>query len=224
MMATIRRRRPKVLRILHNHGRLFLAIAIGLIAAVVLPGTWRAVTQALIGWDIGVASYLTLSALMMARCTSDHINRRAEEDDEGAATLMLLTIVAALASIAAVVIELGGAKAAGSRASHFSLAVAALTIVLSWTLIQVMFAFHYARAYYNAPGAGGSGLQFPEDERPDYWDFIYFAFVIGMTFQVSDVQVTSKLLRRYVVTHGFIAFFFNVSILALMVNLAANLL
>ena len=106
------------------------------------------------------------------------------------------------------------------RAPSLTLAVA--TILLSWTFIHVIFALHYAHEYYGE-GAKGGGLSFPGDDRPDYWDFVYFSFVIGMTFQVSDVQVTSKLLRRIVVAHGVLSFFFSVTILALAVNLAAGL-
>ena len=103
------------------------------------------------------------------------------------------------------------------------LALAVVTIFLSWTFIHVIFALHYAHEFY---GEGRDrhigGLEFPHDEQPEYWDFIYFSFVIGMTFQVSDVQVTSKLIRRMVVAHGIVSFVFNVAILALMVNISSE--
>jgi uncharacterized membrane protein len=119
-----------------------------------------------------------------------------------------------IASVAAILIELSGSKDIRQQSAW----------LLSWTLIHAIFAFHYARVYYSTPGPLGAGLEFPADDRPDYWDFVYFSFVIGMTFQVSDVQVTSKVLRRFVVAHGFVSFFFNVAILALTVNLSANLI
>jgi uncharacterized membrane protein len=94
--------------------------------------------------------------------------------------------------------------------------------VLSWVFIHTIFALHYAHDYYGEYGAKQSGLNFPGDEPPDYWDFVYFSFVIGMTSQVSDVAVAGRPIRRTVIAHGVVSFFFNVALLALMVNLAAS--
>jgi uncharacterized membrane protein len=95
-----------------------------------------------------------------------------------------------------------------------------LTIFLSWAFIHTMFALHYAHEYYDRTAGG---MAFPGDDRePDYWDFVYFSFVIGMTSQVSDVGVTSKEIRRTVTAHGVVAFVFNVALLALTINLAAS--
>jgi uncharacterized membrane protein len=98
------------------------------------------------------------------------------------------------------------------------------TILLSWSFIQVMFAFHYAHEFYAEHRGAAGGLGFPGKEAPDYWDFLYFAFVIGMTEQVSDVTVRSKLMRRTVLAHGLLSFVFNFALLALTVNLAASAL
>jgi uncharacterized membrane protein len=88
-----------------------------------------------------------------------------------------------------------------------------------------MFALHYAHEYYGGEDVGrGGGLKFPNETQPDYWDFVYFSFVIGMTFQVSDVQVTGKRVRRLVVAHGVVSFFFSVAIIALMVNIGSGLI
>jgi uncharacterized membrane protein len=89
--------------------------------------------------------------------------------------------------------------------------------------VNIMFALHYAHDYYAAPDANASGLAFPGTSEPDYWDFMYFAFVLGMTFQVSDVQITSRGVRRFALMHGVLAFFFNVVIIALTVNIVAGL-
>ena len=136
--------------------------------------------------------------------------------------VLILTLVAALTSLAAVVLELGVARA--NAHERFAVPLGVLTTLLSWALIQTIFAFHYAHRFYRGPGERGGGLGFPQTEYPNYWDFIYFSFVVGMTFQVSDVQVTSTALRRVVVAHGVLSFFYSVSILALSVNLSANLL
>jgi uncharacterized membrane protein len=93
--------------------------------------------------------------------------------------------------------------------------------LLSWALIHTIFALHYAHEFYDE--IAGGGLAFPgDDKEPDYWDFVYFSFVIGMTSQVSDVGITSKQIRRTAAAHGVVAFFFNAALLALTINLAAS--
>jgi uncharacterized membrane protein len=96
-------------------------------------------------------------------------------------------------------------------------------VVLSWMFIHTVFAFHYAHGYYANQSSGEGCLDFPATEKPVYWDFLYFSFVIGMTAQVADVQTKTVAMRKLVLVHGVIAFFFNTAILALGVNLAASL-
>jgi len=139
--------------------------------------------------------------------------------DEGRVVIPLLSVTAAMASLGAIFFELSTAPAG----HHFaSLAFAAVTILLSWSFIQFIFAFHYAHEFYAHHRGKVGGLRFPDDEAPDYWDFLYFSFVIGMTSQVSDVCVASKSLRRTVTAHGLLSFIFNVTLLALAINLAAS--
>ena len=134
--------------------------------------------------------------------------------------MLVLTVASALASIAAIVAELSSTLSGGAR-QPTQLVLAITTIVLSWAFIHTMFALHYAHEFYD--DEGGGGLTFPgPDEEPDYWDFMYFSFVIGMTSQVSDVGITSKPIRRTVAAHGVVSFVFNVALLALTVNIAAS--
>ena len=105
----------------------------------------------------------------------------------------------------------------------WSYALAIATVILSWAFIQTIFALHYAHDFYGK-GQRANGLKFPGDDKPDYWDFVYFSFVIGMTFQVSDVAVTNKWIRRSVVAHGVLSFFFTTTVVALTVNMAASAL
>lgn len=182
---------------------------------------WRLATRLLVGWDIYVGLYLALVAHLMSVCDVHRIRVRAAREDEGQLTLLVLTVTAALASLAAIVAELGASGGTTRRPSHVLLA--ALTIVLSWALIHTIFGLHYAHEFYD--DERGGGLAFPGgDPEPDYWDFVYFSFVIGMTSQVSDVGVTSKRIRRTVATHGVVAFAFNVALLALSVNIAASVI
>jgi uncharacterized membrane protein len=179
---------------------------------------WRLATRLLVGWDISVGLYLALVAHMMSVSSIHRIRERAAREDEGQATILVLTVSAALASLGAIVAELGSAVGTNRRPSHVVLAV--LTILLSWAFIHAIFALHYAHEFYDETEGG---LAFPGgDLEPDYWDFVYFSFVVGMTSQVSDVCITSKRIRRAVTAHGVIAFVFNVALLALTVNIAAS--
>jgi uncharacterized membrane protein len=140
--------------------------------------------------------------------------------DEGKLAILVLTVAAALASLAAIVAELGMAANGGARQPG-QLVLATVTILLSWAFIHTMFALHYAHEFYDQ--TGGRGIAFPGgDDEPDYWDFVYFAFVIGMTSQVSDVGITSKQIRRTATAHGVVSFVFNAALLALTVNIAAS--
>jgi uncharacterized membrane protein len=191
--------------------------------ALVLVPDLRWVTRFLIGWDVGVSVYLALVAYMMARSEIHHIRRRAVMEDEGQAAILVLTVAAALVSLAAIFAHLG-TGAGGRGGPHVgSLVFVALTIGASWTFIHTMFALHYAHEFYSLHGKQGKGgLVFPHDPEPTYWDFVYFAFAIGTSAEVSDVQVTSKRIRRTIWGHGIISFFFNVTLIALTVGLVGD--
>ena len=135
--------------------------------------------------------------------------------------LLLLTAVAALASLAAIFALLS--TSGGNVRTPVHLILATLTIVLSWAFTHTMFALHYAHEYYDENRGRGGGMEFPGNEpEPDYWDFMYFAFTIGMCAQVSDVTVSCKPIRRTAYGHSIISFIFNAALLALTVNIAAS--
>jgi uncharacterized membrane protein len=222
----VARRWPQPIRIVRNHGRLFSSMAVGIVTFAIeplLPGLRDATlaTRYLVAWDVFVTLFLVQATMLLARFDAGLARRRAAAQDDGGLALLALTIGTAVISLVGMVAELGAATDDGSRARSFLLVLA--TITLSWIFVQVIFALHYAHEYFDE-GDDGGGLQFPDDDHPEYWDFLYFSVVIGMTFQVSDVQVTSKPLRRLVMAHGLVCFVFNVAILALMVNLGANLI
>lgn len=212
---------PRFVRVVRARPRLFFSAIIGLIVVAALPAEWRFATRALVGWDVGVALYLAAAFEIVNRADIDHIRRAAATQDEGRFGVLVLTVIAATASIGAIVALLG-APVAGAARDPMYLILATITIVLSWAFIHTIFALHYAHDFYGERGAKQPALQFPGNEKPDYWDFIYFSFVIGMTSQVSDVTVASKLIRRTVAAHGVVAFLFNVALLALTVNIAAS--
>ncbi len=186
---------------------------------MLLATSWRIPTCILAGWDGGLVLYLALIFWIMARSPIDQIRQRACVEDEGAMALLVLTTASALASLAAVISELGHAP------SPYQLALGAVTILLSWAFMHVIFALHYAHEFYDEGSDDQTGgLDFPGNQEPDYWDFLYYSLVVAMTAQVSDVQVTSKTMRRLTTVHGVVSFFFNVTVLALTVNIVSTLM
>jgi len=205
-------------RVVYARPRTFFSVAMGIVAFFLLPGSLRLVTRLLISWDIVITLYLLLVYTMVLRSGLSHIKRNAVLQDDGRFLILLVTAIGAFASIAAIVSELGA-----SQRSAPQLALATLTIALSWAAVHTTFALHYAHDYYR--GAEPGGLQFPsgdQHDHADYWDFVYFSFVIGMTAQVSDVGITDKTIRRTATAHGIISFVFNTALVALMVNIAAS--
>jgi uncharacterized membrane protein len=213
----------RVVRVVRARPRLFISALLGLaaFAIVAIAFDWRWSTRLLVGWDAGIVFYLILVASLAARSDVHRIRRRASLQDEGQITILIFTIAAAMASLAAIFVELG--QTAGNPRLPGHLVLAASTILLSWAFIHSMFGLHYAHEYYgNGRDHRIGGMSFPEDTEPDYWDFAYFSFTIGMCAQVSDVTVSSKVIRRTVLVHSILSFIFNAALLALTVNIAAS--
>jgi uncharacterized membrane protein len=213
-------RLPRFIRIIRARPRLFVSALIGLIVIALTPATWWVPTRLLVGWDVGITLYLIAAYHLVATGDEKRMRRWAALEDEGRYGILILTVAAALASLGAIIALLGSTHSGGRDATQLGLAT--LTILLSWGFIHTIFGFHYAHEYYGERGGKQSGLNFPGNDQPDYWDFVYFSFVIGMTSQVSDVAVASRMIRRTVAAHGIVSFLFNAALLALTVNIAAS--
>jgi len=222
-MSTKAKCQAWIVRVGMAHRRLFTAAAIGIATMLLLGATRMSVVERmLIGWDVGVVIYLMAAAFVMARCsTVAAIKKNASIQDEGGFAILVLAVAAAVASLGAIFMELASLERQNPGYGLY-IAITIVTVILSWTFIQTIFALHYAHEFYGE-GSRGNGLKFPNDAHPDYWDFVYFSFVVGMTFQVSDVAVTQKSARRMVVAHGALSFFFSTAIVAMTVNIAAGL-
>ena len=220
MASRVRRpKAPYIVRIVRARPRLFISALFGLVVLIALePTHWERSTQLLVSWDSAMVLYLGAVLHLMAQADVAKIRERAAIEDEGQTGILVLTVAAALASLGAIIAELAGTAAEPSR-----LALAVVTVLLSWTFIHMMFSLHYAHEYYSPNDGKGGGLAFPGDEEPDYWDFVYFSFVIGMTSQVSDVGISCKPIRRTATAHGVVSFVFNAALLALTVNIAASM-
>ncbi|MBE1159790.1 DUF1345 domain-containing protein [Dyella sp. 7MK23] len=218
-MQAVRRRWAPV-RFVRARPWLAVATVLFVVACGVLTvsGT-KPASALLLGFDLGALLYLSMLARMFSRATAEHMARHACMQDTGRRATLCIAVAVSSVVLVALSTELHAAKSGGAP----SMAVAAISIVLSWLFMNSMYALHYAHGYYGDFGKQHEGLEFPGTKQPDYWDFIYFAFVIGMCFQVSDVQITSHTLRRTALLHSVVAFFFNVFIIALSVNIAAGL-
>ena len=215
-------RQPYPVRLLSSRPRLFGSAVVAVAVFWVLPAERGLPGRLLVAWDVGVALYLALACHMMTGSRAEDIRRRAAGQDEGRIGILVLTAAAAMASFGAIIAELGSSFGHGSARQPHQLILATATILLSWAFTHTIFALHYAHEFYTEDGGRGGGLLFPGSEVPDYWDFIYFSFVIGMTSQVSDVAVSCKPIRRTVAAHGILSFVFNAALLALTVNIAAS--
>jgi uncharacterized membrane protein len=204
--------------------RLLIAIAVGAVVAVLAPEPMRPMLRAVIGWDIGIVLYLVLLFSMAARATPRSMHRRAAQEDATRWAFLVLMAGAAWFSMFALLSILHEARGASSHVSVELTLLAGATILLSWIFAHTAFAVHYAHEFYaDLAAKRPSGLLFPGGRAdPDYWDFLYFSFVVGMTCQVSDVQVATRFWRRLVLVHGIVSFLFNTVVLALCINLLAG--
>lgn len=214
---------------LASRPRLVGAILAGAACALVLglaPDGLRPGTRAVVSWDAACVWFVVASVQGMVGRKDDDIRARARAQDDGRHLILGLVVVCAAASLGAIAMELSLAKNAHGPEKGLRVALAFGTVALSWFVVQLIFAFHYAHEYYTSKADGGDiqkGLGFPGDEAPDYWDFVYFAVIIGVASQTADVSFTSKPLRRTGTVHGVLAFTFNTVVLALTINLLASL-
>jgi len=196
---------------------------------LLLPSQLLFPTRLLIAWDSGFICLLALIWSIMISATPQKMRHRAQRQDADRWLISSIVVGAACTSLLAIGFVLKSTpKGSSPTLVTLHLTLSALTIVTSWLLMHTVFAFHYAHRYYRDNRAtpmvdDSEGLDFPGGKQPDYWDFLYFSFVIGMTFQVSDVQITSRSTRRLALVHSVLSFFFNTVILALSINLVAGL-
>ena len=217
-------------RVLHGRPRFVAGVACGIVAVTLLPHSLAPNTRGVLAWDAGSIVFLLLTALMFAREHQSRMQEDAARQQEGEWTVFFLTVAGIIFSFIAIIGEFSGSKDFAGHIKALHVALVATTLFLSWLVTQTVFAMRYAHEYYTAtPGIAAAGqvdagLEFPGEPAPDYLDFMYFALVLGMTFQVSDVQITSRKLRRLAALHGLLGFVFNTVIIALTVNIASGLL
>ncbi len=205
------------MRLFRRHGRFLLSFFLGLCAGLAAwTLSFAPVFSLLAGADFLFLTYLLLTLRIVGQTGPDDLRRHAEDEDEGVALILLLAGLAVLVSVAAIFLVLNADESSlGARL------MALVSLPLGWATVHTLMAFHYAYLHYRDKEAG-TGFAFPGRGDPDAWDFLYASFTIGMTAQVSDVEVTTRPLRRAVMLHGVASFFYNTGILALAVNAAVT--
>jgi uncharacterized membrane protein len=212
--------------------RLATGLAAGILVYALLflftgvPGRLRFI----LAWDAGILVALTL-LIGLRTILPETMTRIAARQDAGKWAVLALTLLAASASLVAIAGEVPLVRNAAEWEKILRISLVIATIVLSWTIIHTVFALHYAHDFYASPAGGMTradatkqGLAFPGPALPTYMDFIYFSFTIGMTFQVSDVQITAPAMRGLALTHGIVSFFYATGILALTINMVGGLI
>ncbi len=206
--------------------RLFGALACMPLVWLVTPTAWRPATHVLVAWDTGLVVYLAATLFLFWTEPADRVSRDAALQQEGEWTIFFITVFTVLASFIAIFGEFSITHALHGGARLLNVALIGGTLLLSWLMLHTTFCYRYAHEYYSSSTGGhfDAGLEFPGNQLPDYLDFTYFSIVLGMTFQVSDVQITSRKMRRLASLHGLLSFLFNTVILALSVNIGASLM
>jgi uncharacterized membrane protein len=204
--------------------RLLGALVLGVGVAALAPGSIPVETRILLGYATGASSFCVAALIFMRGVDEARMRRNAQRQDLAPWLILIVAVAAAMVGVLAVVAHLKGLSALSGWRKGAQVGLALWAVVAGWTMTHLSFALHYAHEYYR-PGRDGreGGLEFPGCARPDYSDFLYFAFVIGVAAQTADVSIHSRALRRVALIQCVTAFFYNLAILGLFVNVAAGL-
>jgi uncharacterized membrane protein len=209
---------------LHAIHKIIICIVLAIAAYLVADIKNNPLTRLMIGWNTFSLCMIIMTWITFKITSPDEIRRQAGLQDASHVAIFVIVLISAFASFFAVLLLVISEK---KETEAFDIPVAIAGMFFSWFLVHTIFAMRYAHIYYGdhetQPAIHAGGLIFPDEDRPDYIDFAYFSFVLGMTFQVSDIQVTSKQLRKMALLHGILSFGFNTIIVALTINVIAGL-
>jgi uncharacterized membrane protein len=203
--------------------RLLIALALGLATAMLIPVRFGSALRAIAAWDAAAVVMATLAWLLILRTSIEDTRRHAAEDDPGRRAVGILIILSSGFSLLATAVVLRQARSYPADTRDLFVILCALAVTSAWLLTHTAYTLRYAHLYYRDDDEGEGGLAFPGEGRPAYLEFAYFAFTIGMCFQVSDVGVSSRQIRRAVLGHSLLSFLYNTAILATAVNLAVGI-
>ncbi len=199
--------------------RLFLSGGAGLAAGMLASPRLPTPVATLLGWDVAAIVLLTLSWSVILPASPASTRSRAGAEDPGRTLVYVLVIITSAASLLAATLMVGRARDMSPELGRFVAVLCLGAVALAWTVTHTAFALRYARLYYREDNEGVGGIELPGGKPPAYFDFAYFAFTLGMCFQVSDACVSSSQIRRVVLLHALISFAYNSVILAFVLNL-----
>ena len=211
---------------LDAHHRFILSVVVALVCSALFIGHLHLRTHLILSWDAFTTCMLALAWARIVTAQPKVVLRTARLQHSARKWIFLFVLAAACVSLAAVFFLLQPVRGLTATRAGGHIAMALATVLLSWALIHTVFTLQYAYLFYcRHPAGGGPALIFPGNKvEPDYLDFAYFSFIIGMTSQVSDVQIGSKEIRRWALLHGLVSFAFNTAVLALAINIASGLI
>jgi uncharacterized membrane protein len=221
----------KIIHSIHKiqaHGRLLVGLVVALIMFFLTHKTPPAVRFILVWSSFSFTILLMLWAIILTT-TASEVRVIAGKQDSGRTIISIFVLFASVVSLFAVVFLMRSLPNPNQAGYPYHVGFAIISVILSWVMIHTIFAIRYTHLFYNLLSEGKTsqkehkgGLIFPSDDPPDYFDFAYFSFVIGMTWQVSDIQISSKRIRRIVLFHGLLSFLYNTVILALTINIISD--
>jgi uncharacterized membrane protein len=207
-----------------NHVKLWIATFVGVILVFVTPAHWTLICRVLVGWNGAMLVMVPLTYIWMRNLDARQLRAKYREEDPTAPLILLVVVAGALLSVMAIIALLSTAKQVPSAERVAHLILSTMTIVNSWALVHTMFTIRYADMYYSVADGEPPPLSFPDTAEPLFWDFVYFAFTIGVACQTADVSTRHTDIRRTVIIHSVIAFVFNLAILGFALNVSAGLL
>ncbi len=211
---------------MHPLQRILLSLSVAVIAFLFIRSSHLGVLlTATILWLAFALSFIIFSWIIFFKMPVSLIEERANKEDGSRLFVMMSILLSSFASMFAVLLLMISKNDSGGH-EIITIIVSVSGMAVSWIMVHTIFTFHYAHLYYfkeKGDTAGSNALEFPKENKPDYPDFAYFAFVIGMTFQVSDVEINSRISRRTALAHGLLSFALNTFVVALTINLIAGL-
>jgi uncharacterized membrane protein len=209
---------------MHPIQRIFISLVTSLLACFLLPFKMPVLNSVMLAWVIFSLSYLILSLLVIIKRPVSEIRKTAKKNDGSVLFVSALILLSSFASMFTVLLLMLSQKN-DSADNVFYLPLAISGMMLSWLMVHSIYTFHYAHMYYDddKEGKDAGGLDFPGEAQPNYIDFAYFSFVIGCTFQVSDVEISSPKIRRVALLHGLLSFGLNTFVVALTINIIGSL-
>jgi uncharacterized membrane protein len=200
-----------------------VALVVGVATALLLSRRFALATSLLAGWDAGGITLLVLLWLIILSSDAEATHKKAAAEDLGRNAVYVLSLLVSTTSLLAATVLVRFPKTVAPREQLELSVLCLLTVALAWAVTHTAFTMHYAHLYYRDDEDAPGGIDFPGGEKPCYFDFAYFAFTLGMCFQVSDATISRLLIRRAALLHATLAFLYNTAILAFVLNLVFGL-